>query len=317
MSEVEKIDAYFGNEMTEAEKMDFENSVQNDPSLKKEFEFQNDIVNALRENRKAELKAMLNKVPVSGSMSAGSSFSVGKIASLIVGAAIMGISVYFLTNSDAAESTATISTTENQPVKPETLLEPAISNEKSNSDEELISIESEQASSSESNEANVQNFSDEQSSPEKSEDNMTSVSSTTNNTEATQNVVVSKPEINKPVLSNFNDAQNNADSLEAPGGSLVNKTYKEQKSIEVEIEEGSKRHNFHYHFVDGKLFLLGDFDKNLYEILEINTDSDKAIFLYYKDQYYSLDKQQEKIEALTPIKDNSLVAKLERIRSEE
>ncbi|MBL3658480.1 hypothetical protein [Fulvivirga sediminis] len=316
MSEVEKIDAYFGNEMTEAEQIDFENSVQNDPTLKKEFEFQNDIVNALRETRKAELKAMLNKVPVSGSMSTSSSFSVGKIASLIVGAAIMGVSVYFLTNSDAAGSLATESTTETQPVKPETLLESAVPSEKSNSQQDLIATESTQLSSSESNDATVQSFSGVESSPKNSENKMNTTTSSTVESEE-QKVVVSKPEINKPVISNFNDATNNTDSLEAPGGSLVNKTYKEQRSMEVEIEEGSKKHNFHYHFVNGKLFLLGDFDKNLYEILEINTTTDKAIFLYYKGLYYNLDKNQEKISALTPIKDNSLVEKLERIRSEE
>lgn len=59
--------------------------------------------------------------------------------------------------------------------------------------------------------------------------------------------------------------------------------------------------------------LFGTFDKGLYEILEINSDT-HSVFMFYKDNYYLLDEKQAKITLLEPIKDKALVAKLKEYR---
>ena len=65
MKHINKVEAYFDNTLGEAEKQDFFKEIESNPELKSEFDFQNEIINGIKEARKAELKAMLNKVKVS------------------------------------------------------------------------------------------------------------------------------------------------------------------------------------------------------------------------------------------------------------
>jgi hypothetical protein len=83
--------------------------------------------------------------------------------------------------------------------------------------------------------------------------------------------------------------------------------------IQVETDSSSKKYNFHYQFNNGKLQLFGPFDKSLYEILEINGDS-HAVFLFYRENYYVLDEQQNQITKLHLIKDSALLKKLKEYR---
>lgn len=59
--------------------------------------------------------------------------------------------------------------------------------------------------------------------------------------------------------------------------------------------------------------LFGDFDRALYEVLEINGDN-HALFLFYKDAYYLLDENQHKVTKLEAIRDSALIAKLREYR---
>ena len=320
MSKVEQIDAYFGNEMTDAEMLNLENSVHNDPSLKKEFEFQQEIVNSLREARKAELKAMLNAVPVSGGMSTGSSLSLGKVVSMVAAVAILGTSVYFIADSDKGvqEERATTPTIKQEPV-----LEPAKEVTTSSIEEESNANLSEgTAANMIAEEATTTN--QEPSAPLRETESVVVKANETN--EASTNkvtaseskpVVVTKPNFNKPDVSSFGTVPDKRDSLEAPGGNLVGNRYKEQKGVEVEVENGSRKYDFHYQFKDGKLFLYGDFDHNLYEILEINANSDKSLFLFYESKYYSLDKSRTKTSSLEALTDSKLINRLDSIRSQD
>ena len=83
--------------------------------------------------------------------------------------------------------------------------------------------------------------------------------------------------------------------------------------IQVETDSSSKKYNFHYQFNNGKLQLFGPFDKSLYEILEINGDN-HAVFLFYRENYYLLDEQQNQITKLQLIKDSALLKKLKEYR---
>jgi len=60
----EKIDAYFGGTLSADEMRELESAVSENPELQKEFQFQNDISEAFKELRIAELKAHLNTVSV-------------------------------------------------------------------------------------------------------------------------------------------------------------------------------------------------------------------------------------------------------------
>ncbi|MBA4057618.1 MAG: hypothetical protein C0490_23085, partial [Marivirga sp.] len=84
-------------------------------------------------------------------------------------------------------------------------------------------------------------------------------------------------------------------------------------SIIVETQT-DKRYNFHYQFKDSKLYLYGSFEKNLYEIMEFFSDNKRTMFLFYKDNYYLLNEENEKVRALSPIHDVALLKKLKDYR---
>jgi hypothetical protein len=60
----ENIEAYITNKMSAGEKYLFENELAKDPLLQNEIDLQKDIVEALKSNRKAQLKDRLNNIEV-------------------------------------------------------------------------------------------------------------------------------------------------------------------------------------------------------------------------------------------------------------
>jgi hypothetical protein len=75
-----------------------------------------------------------------------------------------------------------------------------------------------------------------------------------------------------------------------------------------------KKYNFHYQFKDDKLYLYGSFEKNLYEIMEFFSGNKRTMFLFYKDNYYLLNEEDQTVKALAPIKDQALLEKLRDYR---
>ncbi|HEX8039978.1 MAG TPA: hypothetical protein VF490_12545, partial [Chryseosolibacter sp.] len=86
-------------------------------------------------------------------------------------------------------------------------------------------------------------------------------------------------------------------------------------SLAVETDSKNSRYSFHYQFRDGKLFLYGPFEKNLYEIMEFFSDQKRTVFLYYKNHYYLLPEADSQVRPLTAIKDPALLKKLDESRS--
>ncbi|MEO5977632.1 MAG: hypothetical protein ABIS36_18055, partial [Chryseolinea sp.] len=61
--------------------------------------------------------------------------------------------------------------------------------------------------------------------------------------------------------------------------------------------------------------LYGVFEKNLYEIMEFFSNNKRTMFLYYKDNYYLLNEDDNNVKRLTPIKDETLLKKLQDYRA--
>lgn len=294
MSNLELIDAYFGNEMTEAEMQAFEKRLQQEPELNKEFEFQRDIVDAIKKERAAELKAMLDKVPVGGGTTG--TFTMGKIVSTAAIVGIVALGVYYFW---PAEETPV----ETKPETEVTTITPAQDNQTGKVGPAIEEEEPLIAENKEEEEKAVGKAS-EKVVEEKPE-------------ETSKNPTVTEPEINKPEpVPTFDTQEDLNDSLEAPGGNLVTKPDEDHTTLDVEIDNTHKNFSFHYQFKSGKLYLYGSFDKGLYEILEINSKEGKTLFLYYKDKFYPLRTNQLKIVPLEPVKESTLVEKLEKAREE-
>jgi hypothetical protein len=66
---------------------------------------------------------------------------------------------------------------------------------------------------------------------------------------------------------------------------------------------------------DGKLILYGSFEKNFYEILEFIASEKRTVFLFYRDTYYLLRSDDDKITPLVPVDDRELLSKLRQYRA--
>lgn len=105
MKHIDKVAAYFDNELSEAEKQDFLKELEANPELKSEFEFQQQVVEGIQAARKAELKAMLDNVPVASVGTSSTSIIykaiLGGAATILVGT---GIYWYYFSSNTPAES---------------------------------------------------------------------------------------------------------------------------------------------------------------------------------------------------------------------
>jgi hypothetical protein len=101
MSKFELVDDYLMNRLTESERAAFEQQISSDPSLKGDLELQKNILEGIKKARAAELKAMLNNVPVGSPLS--SNFAIMKIAAGIIGAGVLITSLYYYYQSEPSE----------------------------------------------------------------------------------------------------------------------------------------------------------------------------------------------------------------------
>ncbi len=286
MSNKELINAYFDGELSEVERQNLFSEIDKNPELKAEFNFQNEIVEGLKRARVAELKARLDNVPVSGgTISTGSTFL--KVA-VVTGVALIGALSYFYINKPEQEPIS---------VEPKTLKEDV---------EELLEIE-------ESTQDVVMAEQIEVNEPINE-----AKEATKNKVVKEKETIPSSPIINKPSAIQpieLDDTDDN-DEIILPSTGLTKNNVTAISTIDIETDNSKKKYAFHYQLKEGKLFLFGDFDHGLYELLEFNANEGKILYLFYKGQYFNLDKNQVEITPLTVITDSTLIQELETVRKE-
>ncbi|MEQ1585679.1 MAG: hypothetical protein ABL895_07375 [Cyclobacteriaceae bacterium] len=281
MSNFELIDNYLTNRLNESERSAFEQQMKSDPALKADVEFQASIVEGLKKARVAELKAMLNKVPVN---SAPVQFSALKLASGLVGTAVLVSAIYLYFKED------------NQPevLSPTTPIEDSIKQREQTKEE--VKATEEVTNEDQSTEVNKK--------PEDKKEQ---------SVKPAEKITPSK-NVTKPTLDVVDPSEDLTESTPTRETVEPSKPGFATPAMEVEVDSASKKYNFHYQFVDGKMILFGSFDKSLYEILEINGGT-HATFLFYKENYFTLDESRHEITPLEVIKDKALIKKLKEYRN--
>ncbi|MGC3945079.1 MAG: hypothetical protein QM762_11290 [Chryseolinea sp.] len=291
--EMELLDDYLRNKLSSQDKSAFEELLKNNSALQKELRVQQQVVNSLRSARVAELKQMLNNVPITAipAESTGSSL-VAKVAAWVVIAGLVGGGLYVYYQSEdepaqniSADSPALSPTTVPGDVQttPSDRIEPPV----------------EQSDATE-------NASSENVKPEVSNNNAAS------STKATDSVAPAARNVFEPGEEvKANESAVASDSNKGTAGVVSTPSI----AIEAGINGNNGKYNFHYQFKDNKLFLYGVFEKNLYELMEFFSNNKRTLFLYYKDNYYLLNEDDNKIKRLTPISDQALVKKLKDYRS--
>lgn len=282
MSNFELIDDYLTDRLGEAEKEGFEKQLESDPALKADVDLQRHILKGIKSARATQLKSMLNNVPVGEGLTV--QFSLARMAASLIGVGIIGAALYFYLRPgevpDLGNASADFAKKSEQLQK------------KQEQDAFIPADEAEPI---------------EESLPAEKDNDKPKVNDRNSNPPIT-------PSENKPSINVADPTEELTESKNEPATSEHHKGTISVSQIDVETDTANKRYTFHYQFASGKLFLYGPFDRNLYEILEINSDR-HTVFLFYKEDYYLLNERQIKITPLEPITDEALVKKLKEYRS--
>lgn len=277
MSNLELIDDYLTNRLNELERKYFEQQMSSDSALRADVELQKDIIKGLKEARAAELKAMLNKVPIAAPTIY---LSPLRIAAGLIGTAVLATGLYFYYDKKGNFNTNQISSS---------LIDSIRQTEKKNSDIQVDSTVKELNS--------VEPIDKKEDNREaKKEDKPVSTNT-------------------KPVIDVIDPTGELAENEISPAKTSGDNYTISVAKIEVNINSSEKKFKSHYQFASGKLILYGNFDNGLYEIIEVNALKSRSLFLYYKASYYLLDETKTEVTLLKEISDTVLIQKIKTFRS--
>jgi hypothetical protein len=279
----DKIDDYLRNKLSEADKSAFETELKGNEELAQEVQFQQSVVDGLRSARKAELKAMLDKVPVGGNGTSG--FFHWKYAATLAVIVVALLSVWYFTADNA----------------PEPVEEKWVENANPTQNQDLQADNSEEE---------VENALPEITPTDAPIEKETIKSPTSRKVKEPKPSTKIEPVKSPGIISGFEKEDEPNEPAVTYSEEAIELGKTSYAVLEVEIDNSDSKFKFHYQFKAGKLVLLGAFDKGLYEILEFNSDGKKTTFLYYKDKFYHLKDNQQKVTALEELQDKVLELKL-------
>lgn len=282
MSNFELIDDYLTNRLNEQDRKSFEKHMASDSALKADVELQKEIIQGLKAARIAELKATLNKVPIA---TPTIFFSPLRIAAGLIGTAVLATGIYLYSEKNGDFNPNQISSS---------LVDSIRQSEQNNSEVQVDSV--------------VNNVNEDVKIDRKVENSETKNNDVPVNEKQKEN----KPAIDlldptDDLTENDNDKVLENSTPKVPAIAIA--------SIEVSVNSAERKYKSHYQFVNGKLVLYGNFDNGLYEIIEVNGQASRSLFLYYKTVYYLLDESKKEVTLLKEISDPVLLQKLNTFQS--
>lgn len=282
MSNFELIDDYLTNRLNEQDRKSFEKHMASDPALKADVELQKEIIQGLKAARIAELKATLNKVPIA---TPTIFFSPLRIAAGLIGTAVLATGIYLYSEKNGDFNPNQISSS---------LVDSIRQSEQNDSEVQIDSI--------------INNVNEDVEIDRKVENSETKNNDVPVNEKQKEN----KPAIDlldptDDLTENDNDKVLENSTPKVPAIAIA--------SIEVSVNSAERKYKSHYQFVNGKLVLYGNFDNGLYEIIEVNGQASRSLFLYYKTVYYLLDESKKEVTLLKEISDPVLLQKLNTFQS--
>ena len=293
---------YLRGELDAATRSQYEVQLQADPVLQSELELHQELQHGLGiAKRRLELKQMLQNTPVSGAgnpilhnpalqwLSAGIASIVVVGTLWMVNQPVENVATPEITKSvvKAAPVTEAVTTEPSEQPLTDVVTEPApIVNSETN--KEVAKAAPQKNTSQPNKGANGSKTSDNE--PKFDE-------------QGQENPINLKSE----VISGAGDNSNQPSMLpksDIGGTSAVSET----------ILKSDANYNFHYQFMEGKLYLYGKFDKGLYEVIDLGGKDGKRSFLYYQNTYYQVLPGTSKVTQLSATDDKGIVASLDKLR---
>jgi hypothetical protein len=293
--DLELLDDYLSNRLEGADKAKFESRLESDASLRSELNVQRELVEGLKKARVVELKSMLNQTIVPPSTA---SSAAGKITAWVLAATVIGLGSYYLLkeNSKPEANDQTVTTTE----------QPNVTIEEQQTEDNAVLGNAEEKS-----EADIKAPVEE----DKTTIDEPKINEAAKKPEIAREVPQQSAPAIQPEVNPYDPTKELESATDKPELSdELSNAHRTASSITVEVDPSNKKYDFHYRFSDGKLFLLGSFEKDLYEIMEFFDNNKRTVFLYYHANYYLLDETQEKPTPLTAITDPELLKKLRDYR---
>lgn len=274
--------------MDEKSRAAFEQKINVDQELRGEMEMQQQMIAGIKKVRIAELKGMLNNVPIPAGQTTGAAVGA-KVALWVAIAGLIATGIYLYVDEDSQKIVVPRTDTVATPEKDQTPVtqETPVQQESPEATHEDSPVVSSQESSSERKPVAP---------PKPGKKTITP--------DATQKIDVYDP-------STELEENNSAQVTEELNQSAASAT----PSIAVEIDSQNKKYSFHYQFKAGKLFLYGPFENNVYEIMEFFNDEKRTLFLYYNENYYLLKDNNASLKPLNSIQDAELLNKLKEYRN--
>jgi hypothetical protein len=297
--DLELLDDYLTNRMSGGDRSAFEQRLQADPDLKHEYALQKRLIKAIKDARVSELKSMLNQVavPANAPNTLATKIILGTVVSVIIASA----TYWYLTHDGLKLAQPKSPAEEQAPVE-----KPAAPEAKTDGRTQTQQPEENKNHRSEADK-NQTSAGTEHSKP--------SLAKKPDPLEAPGEKSGDQTSAKEPVLDVFNpgsEEANNANNLSKDSQPIFNPG---TPSLSVETDRENRRYTFHYQFREGKLFLYGPFEQNLYEIMEFFTGEKRTVFLYYRDRYYLLEEADSNVRPLTSITDPALIKKLKEYRT--
>jgi len=295
LSNEEFVNSYLDNELSDIDRLDFENKLLKDADLREEYNFQKDLVNGIKEARRMELKSRLSNIPIQTPIYQTIGFKV-----LTAGVAVsLGIGAYILLNDDNNTPISEIDLSQNKTELVQEYEIPEVP-------ESTVIVVPEKKNKKEKTRKNT-----EDKNIKNSQDNAVA-----KNTEKEVNVEPVQPNIIQPDIVDPSDDESfdlNEPGKDNPINNLDNIKEVSESNVTVSTVR-DKKNRFHYKFFENKLYLLGNFNDMPYEIIELNSAKGKSYFLYYDESFYKLNTEMVKPAPLVKIENDSLVRELKIIQ---
>jgi hypothetical protein len=281
--DLELLDEYLTNRLQGNAKAEFEEKLLKDPDLQSELGFQQQIAAGLRKARAAELKAILKNIPITPTMTQGSNYMKWTGAATVIA---IGVGLFLYLHKSENTTTVPITTEQTKVTAPiVSKTEPLLDSTKdaqpgpeANTKSEIVTRAKEKKASSETTQPKVTE-------PQKLE-----VFDPSSETETDVNTKI--PHTDEPIEE----------------GSVAG-------ARTVLVDNDNRKYKFHYQINGDTLTLFGDFQKNLYTIMEFNSDDkERVVFMYYKNSYYLLNQSPGQINRLVPVNDPVLLKRLREQR---
>lgn len=280
MAYFEKIEAYITGKLAPADRMAFEEQLKNDSNLKHELDLQNDIVQAIKASRHAQLKSNLSQVPVGSATGGVSPWWIAAASGVLV---VGALSWYLINNSHPQVPIIATTTTEKNISNIETtadIVKPAETTESL----PIVSgpVKDDQVAVSKKPGKNV-------------------------HYKEPVNVMES-PDVDMPDADITSSEIGNTTPI-IKGDAVV-----PSNQILVEINDDDKS-KFHYQSGHGKLILYGNFKTSPYELIEIHANGGSSVYLKFEKQYYTILNNQKQMHKLSAIHDKALLSQLSKVNN--